>query len=136
MSEKETELTREVLEAMAGCTSTSCFTCNARDALCKGNTMNHTVSTIARALLAEMDKPKVWDGAPNNAHSSMVVWYGKDGSVTHSHEYTRELPKSRARVIAEEAWADCHSDVTTKEEDIARIESAILKREAELEAGK
>jgi hypothetical protein len=39
-------------------------------------------------------------------------------------------------VIAEEAWADCHSDMTTKEEDIKRIESAILKALAEKEAGK
>jgi len=96
---------------------------------------------LATALLAEMDKPKVWKDAPENASRAIVSYYEVS---THNplmvqldvSTFSRTLPKSRARVIAEEAWADCHSDVTTKEEDIARIESAILKALAEKEAGK
>ena len=95
------------------------------------------------ALMKERENnPGVWDDSPEWATSADVSWAIKmpvthyDEMKTASMRYARELPKSRTRAIAEEAWADCHSDIRTKEDDILRIESAILKALAEQEAGK
>jgi len=129
------EFTREVLEGMAKCESmATCNDCRIKE-YCNIPPA-HTRASFARALLAEMSKDDVWKDAPVTATKALVAYYTNISGCIGQATYTRELPKSRARVIAEEAWADCHSDVTTKEEDIARIESAILKALAENEAGK
>lgn len=56
---------------------------------------------LATALLEEMDKPKVWDGAPEDAVSAVVTWC-RSGEIVGSVSYNRELPKTRARIIAEQ----------------------------------
>jgi hypothetical protein len=60
---------------------------------------------LATALLAEMDKPKVWDGAPDKATVADVYWSNEWGFDLCSKRLTRELPKTRARQIAEEVTA-------------------------------
>ena len=65
------------------------------------------VRLLARQLLAEMDKPKVWTNAPNNAIIAKVHFYIADKVYARSNGipevYTRTLPKSRIDEIAEEA---------------------------------
>ena len=56
-----------------------------------------------------------------------------DGSPRKT--YTRELPKTRAREIAEEAWNRLN-EVHNNERTVDAIESAILKAQAEWEEGR
>ena len=69
-----------------------------------GNRLNQ-MNILATALLEERAKPKVWDGAPDNAFRSIVNWYDKSRGFIKSKVLTRELPKTRARQIAEEVTA-------------------------------
>jgi hypothetical protein len=98
-----------------------------------------TVRELCRALLAEMDKQKddVWKDAPNNATKASVCYHTNISGYIGQKTYTRELPKSRAREIAEEAWRSFRDRKVGNGEDyITSLEDAILKREKELEAGK
>ena len=108
-------MTRGVIEAYAAVTD-GVFTYN-------------TVRDLARSLLAEMDKPKVWTNAPDNA-THAEVWFANADLVSNGPVkiYTREPPKSRERQIAEEYF-----DI---ESYIGFCEIAILKAKAEWEAGK
>ena len=84
------------------------------------------------------EEASVWDGAPEWASSAMAVWYGKDGQVAHSQDYTRTLPKSRIDEIAEEAaskWFNNPKAVSTDSLSDA-IKSAILKDREERESGR
>ena len=92
--------------------------------------------SLAYSLHAEMDKPKVWDGAPENANRVDLTYWNMPTSSALMGKvdekiYTRELPKSRAREIAEEAWKKI-SHYTGETTAIDDIEASILKREAEL----
>ena len=89
------------------------------------------VSRFAKALLAEMDKPKVWDCAPNDAVLVDLYFY-KHTEVNNqvgTKTYSRELPKSRARQIAEEVASeyDTHCDSFIEDQIADACEAAILK---------
>jgi hypothetical protein len=59
------------------------------------------VDTLSSSLLEERKQPKVWDNAPEWAAISMIHFYdGKENSY-YSIPYTRDLPKSPEREIAE-----------------------------------
>ena len=96
------ELTNELLEAMKGC-DRKCDRC-AASSICDVGVFL-AISKPATALLEERAKPKVWDGAPDNAYRSIVNWYDKSRGFIKSKVLTRELPKTRARQIAEEVTA-------------------------------
>ena len=103
----------------------------------RGYTVEQLVPDLASTLLAEMDKPKVWDGAPENAVIAQVHFYKAAKTYATPSAtpmvYTRERPKSRAREIAEEAWSTFRSKEIGRGEDyINSLESAILKHEEEL----
>lgn len=128
------ELTREVLESMRQCLNyEACGECPV-DGICPGIYM--ATPKLSTALLEEMDKPKVWYGAPENAHTAMVVWYGEDGSTTHSQDFTREIPKTRARQIAEKegrGLAEKYGWNAAAKELVTNVmESALEKYAAEL----
>ena len=127
------ELTNEVLEAMAGCVG-GCPMCEARE-VCKRNQLNQ-MNILATALLEERAKPKVWDGAPDNAFRSIVNWYDKSRGFIKSKVLTRELPKTRARQIAEKEGhrlAEIHGwNAAGKELVTNAMESAINKYAEEL----
>ena len=89
------------------------------------------IRSMAKQLLAEMDKPKVWTNAPECASSAMVVWYGKDGRVAHSSDYTRTLPKSSIDELAEEAASKWAGGKKALED---AIKSAIIRALEEKEA--
>lgn len=96
---------------------------------------------IIDQLNAEIEKPKVWDGAPDYCAEACVNFVDKSGNVVFSQEYTRALPKTRAREIAEETICSIHSKTAGHMSDdleyLARmIEAAILRREKELEEGR
>lgn len=124
------ELTREVLEAMKKCNH-DCSTCSANKVCIKCD-WKDVMQSLATALLEERDKPKVWDGAPDNAFRSIVNWYDKSRGFIKSKVLTRELPKTRARQIAEEVAAALDASPRYKAE-IEIIESALNKYAEELE---
>jgi hypothetical protein len=97
-----------------------------------------TVRELCRALLAEMDKPKVWDGAPEEADHVWLVYSVKsfDNGSLKEYGFARDLPKSRAREIAEEERARARESSGSLIDIADYVESGILKREKELEAGK
>ena len=107
-----------------------------------GGAITFTVANkLAKQLLAEMEKPKVWTGAPEWATSAMAVWYGKDGQVAHSQDYTRTLPKSRIDEIAEEVAREQSKYGVDRWTDVEKwltgvIKSAILKDREERECVK
>ena len=61
------ELTNEVLEAIVDCDCSACIECPAQS-VCAAWTRR----ALATALLEERAKPKVWDGAPDNAFRSII----------------------------------------------------------------
>ena len=89
------------------------------------------VKNLAIALLAEIDKPKVWDGAPEWANEACINWYGKNGQYDESGIYTREPPKSRIDEIAEEAASKWAGGKKALED---AIKSAILRALEEKES--
>ena len=131
------EMTDKMIEDAIECgnRSNKCVGCDSWEGPCYGDNYAF-MADIARALQAERAKPKVWDGAPGETTIAKVYYYADENALAHTTKrYTRTLPKTRAREIAEETTAhylDCNNQVRLEEE----IESAILKREAELkEAG-
>lgn len=127
--EKEKELIREEIENYAGATD--------------GVFAYYIVRYLARALLAEMDKPKddVWKDAPEHTTHANITFLncnvaGSVCGVVGHKTVTRTLPKTRARVIAEEAVSTYNGFVFVPEKMTETIESAILKALAEKEAGK
>jgi hypothetical protein len=91
-----------------------------------------TFRKICDALLEELAKPKVWDDAPDNAVIAEVCFYkspilrGKEGLV-EMKTYTRTLPKSHAREIAEKLYKELCKTHMTDETSISAIESTISK---------
>ena len=122
------ELTMEVLEAMAGC-SNYCPSCSANK-VCSKNDWQDTLQALATALLEERAKPKVWEFAPITADCA-VVYYYVGNTFFGEKTYTRELPKTRARQIAENTYVDMED--FTYEDFINAIESALNKYAEELE---
>lgn len=91
---------------------------------------------LATALLEERAKPKVWDGAPDEADYVTVGAYKNSNPLAPIKVkcYTREPPKSSARKIAEECVHE-HINKETMDRSLADIiESAILKDREEREA--
>ena len=97
------ELTNEVLEAIVNCDG-ECIGCTAQS-VCDAVGIKRSLAT---ALLEERAKPKddVWKNAPHWAKGACVIWDDGEGQkftrLYNSERYTRELPKSRARQIAEQ----------------------------------
>ena len=85
---------------------------------------------LATALLAEKAKPKVWDGAPGNAEIADVVFIkdARNTATIWSKHYTRDIPKPRARQIAENIVYGIYGGANDK--DIEYVEG-VLKRYAE-----
>jgi len=126
------ELTREVIEAMARCTETQdCVDKCAAYKFCNGKYWTVICSKLATALLEEMDKPKAWDGAPDNALQAQIIWFTKNGGYIGMKTYTRELPKTRARIMAEEI-ATALTSSPRYEPAVEIIETALEKYAAEL----
>ena len=123
------ELTREVVEAMAKCRKTNdCNRCGAYE-FCTGNGWPFRFGNLATALLEEMDKPKVWDGAPEDALQAQITWFTKNGGYIGMKTYTRELPKTRARIMAEEIAA---AQISNKKDLVDIIEQTINTHMKEL----
>ena len=123
------ELTREVLEAMAGCEALhlDCTPCGACG-FCGKYDWQDTIKILATALLAEIDKPKVWDKAPEWADRDDVSYKGNVKGKINISIYTREIPKPRARQIAENIVHGINGGANVK--DIEYVEG-VLKRYAE-----
>ena len=72
----------------------------------------------------------VWDGAPENAILCRVLYsseYGNGWNIDAGKTYHRELPKTKAREIAEKTFADLNKvySVGYDQVEIDIIESAI-----------
>lgn len=130
------ELTRAVIEAMSMCShNVGCKKCAALY-FCNGKMWPERCKWLATALLEEMDRPKVWDGAPEDALQTQITWFTKNGGYIGMKTYTRELPKTRARQIAEKEGhrlAEIHGwNAAGKELVTNAMESAINKYADEL----
>src|SRR5574344_14716 len=79
---------------------------------------------LASALFAEIDKPKVWDNAPEWATKATINWSAPTHYSGVYKEYTRTLQKSRIDEIAEEAASHWEGGREALEK---AIKSAILK---------
>ena len=124
------ELTNEVLEEMKKC-RLDCPSCSVNE-VCSKN-----LQALATALLEERAKPKVWDGAPEWAKVALVGWYenNEQKQTLCCKCYTRELPKSRARQIAENIVHGINGETHGETKDIEYVEG-VLKRYAEELEGK
>ena len=120
------ELTNEVLEVMKKC-SHNCLTCSAYE-VCDKYDWRNTIQTLATALLEERAKPKVWYKAPEWADRADVSYKGNVKGKINISIYTRELPKTRARQIAENIVHGIYGETNGK--DIEYVEG-VLKRYAE-----
>ena len=119
------ELTKEVLEAMVNCDG-ECIGCPAQS-VCDAVGIKRSLAT---ALLAERAKPKAWDGAPEDAIQAQITWFTEDGGFTGIKTYNRELPKTRARQIAENIVHGINGETHGETKDIEYVEG-VLKRYAE-----
>lgn len=128
------ELTREVLEAMAGCEG-GCSLCEARE-VCQGNRLKQ-FNILAAALLEERAKPKVFDGAPEWAKSARVMWSDTSKNEPanrgdYSPQYTREPPKTRTRELAENIVHGINGETHGETKDIEYVECVLNKYAEEL----
>ena len=123
------ELTNELLEAIVNCDG-ECIGCPAQS-VCDAVGIKRSLAT---ALLEERAKPKVWDGAPDNAFRSIVNWYDKSRGFIESKVLTREPPKTRIDEIADEVWHEINKGVTGLPIDI--IKRGLKKYAEELEINK
>ena len=127
------ELTNEALEAMERCgedIGDQCTDCPAKR-ICHAFDALVRIKFLATALLEERAKPKVWVGAPENVNRARV-YFGEIGGVYDivPVSYTRELPKTRARQIAEEIVRGINDEIYSDTKDIEYVEG-VLKRYAE-----
>jgi hypothetical protein len=101
---------------------------------CMGIPLAVLIQHLATALLAEMDKPKVWDGAPEWVNAARVRFFVNDRNDGHSEvfsgTYTRELPKTRARQIAEDIAHVIYRGTNGK--DVEYVEGVLTKYAEEL----
>ena len=129
------ELTNEVLEAIKNCVDRKCASCPA-----KGVCVSGVHIALATALLEERAKPKAWDGAPDDATQAQIEWYDENDDFTGEITYTREIPKTRARQIAEQEGRGLVEkygwNAATKELVTNVMESALNKYAEELEEKK
>ena len=122
------ELTREVLEAIKDCDNRECTFCPAKS-VCVG-----IEPKLATALLEERAKPKddVWKYASDGT-TTADVYYGNSVlvSATPDHTFRREIPKPRARQIAEEVTALVNRAIDGI--SVKEIEAVLNKYAEELE---
>lgn len=122
------ELTNEVLEDMKKCRH-YCPTCSSNE-VCSKYDWKDMLQTLATALLEERAKSNVWEFAPITADRTVVNYY-KGDTFFGTKTYTRELPKTRTRQIAEEIEKALRLADPYKPE-IKTIESVLKKYAAEL----
>ena len=127
------EITDEMLDFVA---SGKCGECLCEGCICQklcASTPRQLKEIFARALKSERAEraknPGVWGVAPEWATDASIVWSAKKHYPGVYKTYTRELPKTKAREIAEKAWGKLHTNIKDdlKESDIQTIESAILE---------
>jgi hypothetical protein len=94
----------------------------------------HIVHALVDQLLLEMDAPKVWTNAPDNAVRALTYFYDDKRSFINEKEYTRTLPKSRIDEIAEEAVRKYSVTSADQRPLVEIIKSAILHALEEKEA--
>ena len=87
---------------------------------------------LATALLEERAKPNVWDGAPEWADRADVSYKGNVNSKINISIYTRELPKTRARQIAENIVHGINGETHGETKDIEYVEGVLNKYAEEL----
>ena len=103
------ELTREQIITMSKCGNKGVCSLCFRNIECQLKTEDAIIAnSLATALLAALDSPKVWDGAPEWATVAHIGWYktNEQESTAYCKRYTRKPLKSRIDEIADEAVGD------------------------------
>lgn len=99
----------------------------------KNNNCSRRVAReLATALLEERAKPKVFDGAPEDAIQAQITWFTENGGFTGIKTYSRELPKTRARQIAENIVHGINGETHGETKDIEYVECVLTKYAEEL----
>jgi hypothetical protein len=131
------ELTREALELMKRVDerfiSESVVTC-------MGVPVDVMIKRLATALLAEMDKPKMWDGVIDWdsrpwANEIVIAYRSKEmpGDKIGDKIITIKRPKTRARQIAENLVHGITGVTNNETKDIEYVEGVLNKYAEELE---
>jgi len=122
------ELTNEMLEVMKMC-SFNCALCGV-NGVCDKYDWQDTIQTLAAALLEERAKPKddVWEYATMRT-DRVVLYYYEGDNLCAAKTYTRELPKTRTRIMAEEIAS---TKISNEANLIDIIEQTIKNHFAEL----
>lgn len=100
---EKVEITDEMIERIIETKGSFCAKCE-KCAAFTGEGLIGCVRSLASLLKserAERAKNDVWNGAPEWAINSFRVWNSDDGRQKCSETITRELPKTKAREIAE-----------------------------------
>lgn len=89
------------------------------------------VENVLTPLVAKLDErqknPGVWDGAQGDATVAQIAWFSC-GFLVGTKDYTRTLPKTKAREIAEakaRIWANGSQSIDCQKNLADIIESAI-----------
>ena len=125
------ELTDELLEAMKKCDG-ACFKCSAKEYCAKAH-ITSSRQELATALLEERAKPKddVWKFASLQSDRAAVNYY-ENGKLWGTREFTRELPKTRARKYAENLYRKLSFERISDNQSIDAIEELLNKYAEEL----
>lgn len=124
-------LTDEMLASGSECGRHKCNDCE-MERVCKSGA--YPCANICRAVLAERkereNNPGVWDKAPADATFASVHYCPRAGEpyklADKHHFFYRELPKTKAREIAEK-WAQTPTPEPTRKYLVDIIESAIIE---------
>jgi hypothetical protein len=125
------KLTKEMIQDALKCSTQGCCDCKMKHS----NNNHGCQEALAQALLEEMDKPKVWDNAPDwAAHAyvqfsdSGINWTGRNCVSVR----TIVSKKTIEREIAE----DCVKELYKQKPMIDTIEQALIKARKEWEDGR
>lgn len=118
------EITDDMLDEAVKCES--CDSCKMKNL--PSNCTRILASTLKKEREERKNNPGVWGGIPKTVSQCIVVWeFVSDGKkLSLRKEYTRTLPKSRAREIAERRAKAVFGKLLDTETLTEIIESAII----------
>lgn len=121
------EITEEMLDDAVTCNVRKCENCRVRNG--KTHCIIPLANEIRRLREERKNNPGVWDFAPDEAEKACVIYtHGKlEIHCGKYNNYTRQLPKTRARQIAEESAKKYHGTDELPKALADTIEAAILE---------
>jgi hypothetical protein len=130
------KLTKEMIQDAVNCENLDCTRCSVNEY--KGSQTAFCIKRIAQALLEEIEKPKVWDDAVDDAVVAKITWLSKNQIIKYGEQvYTRKTPKTREQELAEEVTTSILMRSAPTTEFLENIiVQALIKARKEWEAGR